>query len=385
MSRPKGWNAFRNGGLALTTLILFVAGFEGALRLAGVHFPRLRGAGGAAAVAWVYDARLGWRNRADFTGFDYMGGPDRAAVRINSLGLRGAEPAERQAPRIAVFGDSFVFGTGVDEDHVFTTQLERVLRREGYPYDVVNLGVGGFSTDQEFLLFNEMAALLRPDIVVLVMCDNDFDGNLQDFAYGRYYKPYFRLESERLELRNQPVPTLSPAQRMKLWLGQRSEAWNFLRSRTRGRRVLFGFLQVGLARRPVEDPIEFMETLTRAFRDAVVARGARFVTLNTGHRGENTPLYHSLRPRLARADIAYLGLEGNLGQGRAQRPDLHWDFGRDSHWNRAAHRLAAEVVSNYLVGRKWVSAPAGSARAADAKPSISRRAARNPGASNPGR
>lgn len=354
MSVLRAGDALRNLGLAFAVTVLCLAGFEGGTRVLGWHFPGVPVASGTREVAWVYDERLGWRNRPHFTGHDAIAGPDRAAVRINSLGLRGAEIRPKAGPRVAVFGDSFVFGTGVDEEHTFTAHLERLLRRTAEEYDVVNLGVNGFSTDQELLLFQEMVDRLRPDVVVLVMCDNDFDGNLHDFVFRRYYKPFFTLRSGALEVHNQPVPRLSRAQQAKLWLGQRSETWNFFRSRTLRGGPVFGFLQVGRPRPPSEDPLDLMAALARGFRDVAEGRGARFATFNTGHRGENTPLYQALRPRLVEDRIAFLGLEGHMAQGRERHPELHWDFGTDRHWNRAAHRLASEVVYNFLSSKGWL-------------------------------
>jgi len=48
------------------------------------------------------------------------------------------------------------------------------------------------------------------------------------------------------------------------------------------------------------------------------------------------------------AGIAHLGLETQLGDGRQRRPDLAWDFGDDTHWNVAAHDLAARVIHLHL-------------------------------------
>ena len=344
----------QNGGLALSAAVLSVIAFEGVLRALHVHFPAVPVVSGTRDVAWTYDARLGWRNRPHFVGVDFIAGPDRAAVRINSLGLRGDEIRAKAGPRVAVFGDSFVFGSGVDEEHTFVAHLERRLRRTGEDYDAINLGVNGFSTDQELLLFQEMADRLRPDIVVLVMCDNDFEGNLQDFVFRRYYKPYFTLHAGGLEAHNQPVPRLSRAQEARLWLGQRSEAWNCFRSRSRHGRPAFGFLQVGVAREPTDDPVELTAALTRAFRDLAARQGARFATFNTGHRGENTPRFQALRPRLVRDGVRFLGLEGHMGQGRERHPELHWEFGDDHHWNRAAQRLAGEIVYNFLSAEGWL-------------------------------
>ena len=54
------------------------------------------------------------------------------------------------------------------------------------------------------------------------------------------------------------------------------------------------------------------------------------------------------RSKLEAAGIAHLGLEAQLGDARRRRPELKWDFGDDTHWNVAAHELAARVMHLHL-------------------------------------
>jgi GDSL-like Lipase/Acylhydrolase family len=339
--------------LLLSALALIV---EAGTRAWGMRFPALAGSGLSDRALWVYDATKGWFHTPGSVGQSFMGGPDPALVHINGLGLRGREVARRAAPglqRVLVLGDSFVFGVGVDEDHLFTTRLEQDLHGPG-PYEVVNAGVSGYATDQEYLLFQELGPALAPQAVVLVMCDNDFEGNTQDFVYQRYSKPYFDLTPRgELLLRNSPTPRLSHAQRIKLWLGQHSNLWNAIRSRHSSGvfQPALGAFQVGEPRPNDNDPVALTAALVIASRDLAERLGARFVTLNTGHRDEKTPLFHALRPRLRAAGVDYLGLEAQLGDARIQHPEGNWDFPNDPHWNVDAHALAAAVVANYLSSR----------------------------------
>jgi hypothetical protein len=236
---------------------------------------------------------------------------------------------------VLVVGDSFVFGVGVDEPHLLTSHLGRLL---GPAAEVVNMGVSGYSTDQELLLFEDVGAALGPDLVLLFAVDNDFEGNARDFMYQAYYKPYF-TPAGVLALHNVPVPRLTRAQRARLWLGRRSNLWNAARSR-------WAPFAVAVPQVTTDDELALMHELLRQFRRRVEDAGATFVLFNTGHRGERTPLFQELRPRLRRDGFRFLGLEGTLGEAR-QQPG-RWDFGRDTHWNVDAHRLAAAVVAEYL-------------------------------------
>jgi hypothetical protein len=285
-----------------------------------------------------------------------MGGPDHGLVRINSLGLRGPDTSLAKPTgtlRVLVLGDSFVFGVGVDEEHLLTSRLQALFdARRQAKYEVLNLGISGYSTDQEYLLFQGLGARLHPDIVVLVACDNDFEGNTLDFAYQQYYKPYFTLGPDgTLELRNSPVPQLDSAQQARLWLGQHANVWNAVRTRrsdSRAGRALLDLFQVAVPRSSGVGQIEITRALVAALHELASRVGADFVMFNTGHPREMTPLFQELRPRLRREGIAFLGLEEHLETARAAHPDAHWDFGLDPHWNVDAHQLAADVVYNFV-------------------------------------
>jgi hypothetical protein len=339
----------------LLVLVLALLAIEALTRLLGIHFPAVARRGAIDRDLWVYDRTKGWFHAPLGSGELFHGGPDRGLARINSLGLRGGE-VSRSKPegvkRVLVLGDSFVFGLGVDEDNLFTTHLEKLLNRSpDKRHEVLNLGVSGYSTDQEYILFQELGLRLSPDVVILVVCDNDFLGNTEDFAYRRYYKPYFERAADGLTLKNSPVPILTRSQRVKLFLGQESNVWNFVRNRSSDRpwvKPFLDFFQVGVPRVSPSDPVEITTALILALAERVEAAGARLFVINTGHRGEKTPLFHQLRPNLRGAGIHQLGLEETLANARRAAPEKNWDFPGDIHWNRDAHRLVAEVVDNYL-------------------------------------
>ncbi len=347
------WVRLACGNLLVLTLLL--VGIETSMKVLGMHFPALV-RHTTERNFWVYDRTKGWYHRANGTGAAPLSGPDRAAVRINSAGLRGREISRHKpegARRVVVVGDSYVFGLGVDLDNAFTTHLETYLNDSFADDDlieVVNMGVTGYSTDQEYILFQEIGMELAPDLVILVMCDNDFLASTEDFAYKRYYKPYFDLDDDReLSLRGSPVPLLTRAQRIKLFLGQESTLWNFVRSRNSSPAgAVLGSFDVDVPRTSSLTPGDATAALVAGLADRVDVAGANFLVINTAHRGERTPLYHELRPKLERIGIEQLGLEGFLSRARRDHPEMLWDFGEDKHWNRDAHRLAAEIVAGHV-------------------------------------
>lgn len=339
--------------LALSAALVFAA--EGVLRFMGHHYPGLR-YGDRSQDLWIFDATKGWFHRPDFATELFLGGPDRGRIHTNALGLRGPEVSLGKPPglrRLLLVGDSYVFGHGVDDEHTVTARLsERLNRRGRAPWEVLNLGVNSYSTDQELILFQELAPQLMPDLVVLFVCDNDFEANTQDFVNQRYYKPYFVLTGdETLTRHNVPVPRFTPWQSAKLWLGQRSELWNAIRSRPSQVPWMSSALsafQVAIPMPAASPAIPLTAALIVAMRDEAHRLGSEFVMFNTGHRSEQIELFQTLRPLLRRQQVRLLGLEGNLGEARARHPEGLWDFPHDAHWNIAAQDLVAQVTVNFL-------------------------------------
>lgn len=339
----------------LVGLALVVGVAEGMARLLGLED---RGSNRGDRGFWRYEPLRGWGHVPGASGEDFRGGPDRGGVRINAQGFRGPDFARSKGKgtrRILLLGDSFGFGVGVDEAHTIASRLVDFVNADreltqGTRVDVLNLSVSGYSTDQQVLTFESEGAILDPDVVILLMCDNDFDGNLEGFAYGRYYKPRFLLDSGNLRLVDTPAPRAERRRPVRTWLFDHSAFQSALvgwvdRPRLR---ALARWLGPGEARRSTGSPEELMLALLQKLDREVSRMGATLVIFNTGHRGEKTPLFQSIRPDLERYGTAHLGLEAQLGDARRRHPELKWDFGDDTHWNVASHEHAARVMHLHL-------------------------------------
>jgi len=101
-------------------------------------------------------------------------------LRTNSFGLRGPEVEVRKPAgvyRIALLGDSFAFGWGVEEHNSFARVVERELNRMlagSKRVELMNFAVPGYSTFQEVALFEEKGLKFDPDAVLVYVIENDF-------------------------------------------------------------------------------------------------------------------------------------------------------------------------------------------------------------------
>ena len=186
--------------LVLFSLLLSLIIAEGAVRIFLPHWaPRT----GELTKFWKFDPHYGWAHIPNTSGrFDSHG--FKTTVRINAKGFRGPEvPYARtdQQRRVLVLGDSFVWGFGVNEHEMFTSVLEDLVPN----LETVNLGVSGYSTDQELLLYQNEGYKYQADIVVILVVRNDLKANTESMVYVTYAKPVFRLENGNLILHNYPV------------------------------------------------------------------------------------------------------------------------------------------------------------------------------------
>lgn len=152
-------------------------------------------------MLYRYDEILGWRPVANSS--NRFVGSRAITVVNNSLGFRSSEPVTNDHPGLMFLGDSFVWGYDVEANERFTDKLQA-----RHPeWNVYNLGVSGYGTDQEFLLLQMQFARYRPRVVfVEYSAETDEADNSTNCRYEGYYKPYCTIVTNRLQIQGLPVP-----------------------------------------------------------------------------------------------------------------------------------------------------------------------------------
>lgn len=289
---------------------------------------------------WNFDDKLGWSHKPNRKGrFDR---PDFSIqVNINSDKLRDDEyPRARTGKkRMLVLGDSFGWGWGVDLEDRFSEILER-----RYPdWEIINASVAGYSTDQEYLYLQERGIEYSPDVVLLLVYENDFDGNTGS-EHNLYNKPYFVRNGNELVLKNSPVPPQSFQQRLELFLVGKTYFlkqiyWGWIALKARIPRHLNEGVQVK-PEDPGQSQDEIMADLIKNMNAFCASRHIRLVLVSVPMEAKKRAVLHEA---CSSQGIPYLPLDSAFAASKEQMTFQH-----DLHWNVAGQRLAADTIDAFF-------------------------------------
>ena len=307
----------------------------------------------------------------------------------------------RPAPaRVLALGDSFVEGYTVPLEQTVTQQLERRLSRPGCAVEAVNGGTAGYSTDQEYLFYEDEGARYSPAVVLLFFYYNDIALNTTDSYYGRL-KPRLALVGDRLQPVNVPLPAPAnrdaaepppapprPPRRSALL------EWTEDRLRRGAPRAYNALARLGLwPPLAPEEPGEELRVYKKgptpridgawqltcaivgALDEGVRARGGHFLAVHVPNRmevsdrdRELTRLAYGMddagwdpgrvRQRLEECGRQHgfpvLDLVPPLRAASSRLREPYFTF--DPHWNALGHATAAEAVAADLRARGWLPA-----------------------------
>jgi hypothetical protein len=264
-------------------------------------------------------------------------------VKTNSLGLRDRELLDASTPnlfRILAVGDSVTFGYRVGEADCFASVLERDLAGSALAtdrvFDVLNVGVSGYSTRDEVAAFEGKWLALEPRLVLLNYCLNDPEIEAMQQLQRVFLAPRWWQHSHLLRFLAQKVQVkqvreLGGGNYFRYLHAPDEPAW---------RSVADGFARFGeLARErrfpvalvifPLFSPKPWKDYPFRAVHTQVASEGAKngFAVLD-------------LLARFEREDPSSLLIEP-----------------KDSHPNPFGHRIAAEEILRFLEAHPELLAP----------------------------
>jgi len=305
-----------------------------------------------------------------------------ARADTNSLGMRDYEYGEKgeNTFRILVLGDSFTFGAGVEFEDTFVKQLESILRQknDGKKYEVINAGVMGYGTDQEYYYLKEWGFKLKPDLVIVAFyIQNDVEdvmiGALNHYTVKDGY--LFDLFKHKQK------------ERRKNFLERNSRAYEFFEDRVNNL-----LIKKGLKKKPWENsgisfdmkfylkkyPSKLEEAMNKtkgflkgidSLEKQIGGKSLIFLIPNRiqvfeGSFAKELIRYHEnpanysvtrINDELANFTeenkIPFLDL---LPSQREYEKEIDLFFPVDPHWNKEGHKLVAKTIYDFLVSNGMV-------------------------------
>lgn len=307
-----------------------------------------------------FDRELGWAPLENATGIFSSHGHS-ALVHQNKYGMRDddvqtASPSDGRR-RILVLGDSFAWGFGVGQNELFSSPE---VHDPGL--EILNFGVSGYGTDQEYLLYLKEGTRFAVDQVVLMFTPyNDVANNLATEQYG-YFKPCFKLQGGEMVLHNDHVRERK-SHTVSGWLSRHSRTWNLLGDGARIVRVMLEqrknrkgtanarmeVYRPGSISKRDRDGVDLTVAILKKQQEAVLAQHAQFTVVFLPFKPhvehgvpENHPLVPLLAEKLSQADIS--NLDSYPAFLAAAQAGAHLFNEPDGHLSPEGHVLMAKIL-----------------------------------------
>ena len=304
----------------LVALGLCLAATEVAFRL--FHFPFLEMKVPSENALALYDEEVGWSYRPRHSAIQTFGSRKRTVpMFFSDIGSRVAGPGiqhDSDAPTVIFVGGSYTFGHGLSFEDSFVGVLDGMTE---FPYQVVNMGVQGYGTDQSFLLLKRVFHQFNSRVVVYTCMDR------HPFRNANYDRRVMHPKSRFLGTKCLFALNKDGTIFLKK-TPERTDDLHYSR--------LWACFQIAWTRFGPKPSDDLTRALIREMREYVESNGATFITMYW----DQTP---------------FEGLEVNAidtlvdaPRGWTSRDCDYWRITGDGHYNaRAQKRIARLVMAKF--------------------------------------
>lgn len=305
-------------------------------------------------------------------------------IKINSKGFRNKEffLEKGKITRIMVFGDSFTFGHGVEENETYSAFLESMFEGESKIIEVINAGYkAAWSPDSYYLFLKNEISKYKPDIVIFgIWVGNDLT-DIKDNEWLKLdnkglpldieSKIYYVDGSNRLRDKNF-IDRGSLYSTIGNFLWKYSQTYNLVRNK-------FNFLLIKI-RKSTQDDFnciycnEFdkkhestwknMKLIMKASKDISDDKDFKFIVaiFPTKEQVDNKEwekykgFYKDRGMVMERPQTEFKGILHSLGimyidllpDFQKLNVDNSFYFENDPHWNVKGHELVAQKLYGYI-------------------------------------
>jgi lysophospholipase L1-like esterase len=339
--------------LAVLTILFFVALGELSVRL--FHYDR--DSRPFPSYAWFieFDPNLGWKPPANqrhiYPSKDVAGATHEVHYSTGPHGFRSYGNVNSSNTKIMIVGDSYTQATDVSDDQTYYAKLKKNLS-DRMPVEIFVYGSRGYGTLQEVMIVEQHIKEIKPDILILQVCANDFINNsvvLETKSTennSRLLRPYLgsdgtiTMQMPQTPFRKLVWETASYSRFLK-WVIIRFRHW----------------IAVNKVAHTVEDDIRAQSTANSEFMYAVTLTNSLLERLRSAVPAAtkiyafqaNTvqPFSSEFEKLFPRHGIVYIEGVAEAVTNAFQKGEVvyAWD---GEHWASAGHTIAAEVIANRL-------------------------------------
>lgn len=269
------------------------------------------------------------------------------------MGFRGKEfNFENNNKNILVIGDSYAFGTGVENNETFPAILEQYFGKVSNPINIMNTSVPAWGTTQKLLFLQREGNKYNPDLILWQFCETDFVHNLQFDLHdvvddSLVYTAPEPSTRDRLRTYTRFIPFYS-------WLVQKSHVVSLIR-----RTVLLGINKHSktknynssdkipekntnnekqiLMEKLSQEILKTSKNMNIPILPIFIPSGGREIQRN-GYSPIVESLFKSFKAKnIFFIDFTYIGFDESIR------------FNSDGHWRPKAHKLAADSLYKHII------------------------------------
>jgi lysophospholipase L1-like esterase len=117
---------------------------------------------------------------------------DRGRLWINRFGIRELEQEIYEVPKIAILGDSIVFGNALSQEQTISSLLQQSIIRAGDNVKILNFGVPGYGLAEFVEHLKAKNKIYSVDHVIYILNSNDFTrrNSIYEGADAGLYRMY---------------------------------------------------------------------------------------------------------------------------------------------------------------------------------------------------
>lgn len=350
-----------NALLILVSLAISLAMIEASLRL---FYPKYQY---AAESSFDRNAARIWSRKANTNYIrKHPDSKQPHAIYHNNLALRQHRDFTEQdiesAKNLAFFGDSYTENLRIPAQYSLTEPLDFLLNKQSPRFNVLNLGVDAYGTDQSYIYYRNFEYSDNLDYVFYIFCLNDlrniYENNLFTLdeskkivqinatatpwwikIQSKFHTTYLvydikkKLQSQDMvfdkSIEQNYIEHYIKKGRKKRFHDQRADA------------IEPDFLK-GEKNEDIDRVITIFQSLLRQWSDDVKSHGGKFFVVLLPREKE-----HNARSLIAK-DINVIDLYELFDNGMDNYDYNDWRFKEDTHWNEAGNMLAATYLYKFM-------------------------------------